>query len=269
MKVTICGRSIWNYASQRSMARAGWLHFSIMAKDCTFEDAVALCRNWDEFFELNVLTLWQYFPASKWTGWSGNHLTAEPTQVVSSSLPFKSFPQNLLTLLSQGFVPFYMNFSAQKNTTYNHLANISRKTLRKQAFITETRNVVAAYMKRNDPITRRFIQYALMRTNEFFILVRDDRNDRIVVAPEERHRWIWRERRGTADTGYDGNEGWDNLIEAGPDLFTAAQSGSQLQFSFKNYYEVYIWDFKPGENPLDLYHHIHDVSSSPISCFAT
>jgi hypothetical protein len=82
MKVRICGRSIWNYASQRSMARAGWLQFSIMAKDCTFPDAIALCRNWDEFFELNILALWQYFPASKWTGWSGNFLSEELTQLV-------------------------------------------------------------------------------------------------------------------------------------------------------------------------------------------
>ena len=82
MKVRICGCSIWNYASQSSMARAGWLHFSIMAKDCDFKDAIGLCRNWDEFFELNFLALWQYFPASKWTGWSGNFLTEELTQLV-------------------------------------------------------------------------------------------------------------------------------------------------------------------------------------------
>ncbi|KAK3303235.1 uncharacterized protein B0T15DRAFT_495800 [Chaetomium strumarium] len=175
-------------------------------KDRKMKDAVELCRNWDEFFELNVLALWQYFPASKWTGWSGNHLTAELTQL--------------------GFVPFYMDFSAQKNTTYNHLASLSRKVLRKQALLTETRNVVAAYMKRNDPVTRRFIQYALMRTNEFLILVRDGKNGRIVVAPGERHRWI--------------------------------RLAAQLQFNFMNYFEVYIWDFKPGEKPLDLYHHIHD-----------
>ncbi|KAL2020814.1 hypothetical protein VTK56DRAFT_7907 [Thermocarpiscus australiensis] len=86
MKVRICGRSIWNHASQRSMARAGWLHSSIMAKDCSFHDAIALCRNWDEFFELNILTLWQYFPASRWTGWSGNYLTAELTQLVCQVL---------------------------------------------------------------------------------------------------------------------------------------------------------------------------------------
>jgi hypothetical protein len=84
MKVRICGRPIWNYASQGSMARAGWLHFSVMAKDCSFQDAIDLCRNWDEFFELNILTLWQYFPTSRWTGWSGNSLTEELTQLVCS-----------------------------------------------------------------------------------------------------------------------------------------------------------------------------------------
>lgn len=45
MRVTICGRSIWNYPSEGSMARGGWLQYSIIAKGSHFEDAVALCRN--------------------------------------------------------------------------------------------------------------------------------------------------------------------------------------------------------------------------------
>lgn len=49
MRVTICGRSIWNYPSEGSMARGGWLQYSIIAKGSRFEDAVELCRNWEEF----------------------------------------------------------------------------------------------------------------------------------------------------------------------------------------------------------------------------
>lgn len=45
MKVRICGRGIWNYGSENAMARNGWLPCSIMAKDCSFEEAIALCRN--------------------------------------------------------------------------------------------------------------------------------------------------------------------------------------------------------------------------------
>lgn len=77
MKITICGKTIWNHASEAAMARDGWLQFSIMAKDCTFEEAVRLCRNWDEFYELQTLVLWHFFPSAKWASWSQNALTEQ------------------------------------------------------------------------------------------------------------------------------------------------------------------------------------------------
>lgn len=33
--VKICGRLLYFYPSERSMSRGGWLHFSILAKDCS------------------------------------------------------------------------------------------------------------------------------------------------------------------------------------------------------------------------------------------
>ncbi|PGH03249.1 hypothetical protein AJ80_08714 [Polytolypa hystricis UAMH7299] len=53
-RVKICGRHIYNYPSAKSMSRGGWLHFSIIAKDCSFYRAVELCKSWEEFFELNI-----------------------------------------------------------------------------------------------------------------------------------------------------------------------------------------------------------------------
>ncbi|KAJ4302088.1 hypothetical protein N0V88_002224 [Collariella sp. IMI 366227] len=242
IKVRICGRSIWNHASQRSMARDGWLQFSIMAKDCSFEDAIGLCRNWDEFFEIHLLSLWQYFPASKWTGWSGNALTEELTQM--------------------GFIPFHMNFSAEENTTYSHLPSMSRKNIRRQQIVVESRNAVCAYMKRNDPFTHRFIQYAKMRSCEFFILVRDGKDGRIITAPDRDQRWIRRSRRGISATGpsrYEDN--WDVEIDVGPLFFDIAELSRKWHFNFDSYYEVYIWDFIPGRPAIDLYHHLRDTLS--------
>ncbi|KAK4095743.1 hypothetical protein N658DRAFT_511804 [Parathielavia hyrcaniae] len=242
MKVRICGRTVWNYASQKSMARAGWLHFSIMAKDCEFQDAISLCRNWDEFFELHILTLWQYFPASKWTGWSGNYLSEELTQM--------------------GFVPFHMNVSASENTTYNHLGSISRKTLRRQHVITESRNYVCAHMKRNDPVTRRFIQYAVMRPGEQFILVRDGIDGRIVVAPDKQHRWLVRSRRGVSATGRNQHDdNWDIERAVDPTFFAVAQMTREWHFNFESCYEIYMWDHVPGQSPMDMYHHIREMLS--------
>lgn len=68
-KVKLCGKTIWNHASQTSMSRSGWLQFSIIAKDESLLSAVRLCRSWDEFFELNALALVHYFPAANWQSW--------------------------------------------------------------------------------------------------------------------------------------------------------------------------------------------------------
>lgn len=85
IKITVCGKTIWNYTSEHAMARDGWLQFSIMAKDCTFNEAVELCRNWDEFFELQTLTLWDFFPSAKWSSWAMNTLHEQLLQLVSGA----------------------------------------------------------------------------------------------------------------------------------------------------------------------------------------
>lgn len=85
MKITICGKTIWNHASEAAMARDGWLQFSVMAKDCTFEEAVLLCRNWDEFYELQTLVLWHFFPSAKWASWAQNALTEQLLHLVRST----------------------------------------------------------------------------------------------------------------------------------------------------------------------------------------
>lgn len=66
MRVKVCGRYIYNYPSERAMNRGGWLHFCIIAKDSDLFDAIKLCRSWDEFFELNILAIFQFFPAASW-----------------------------------------------------------------------------------------------------------------------------------------------------------------------------------------------------------
>jgi hypothetical protein len=69
IRVKLCGKSIWNYASDRSMTRSGWLQFSVIAKDTNLYNAIELCRSWDEFFELTGLSHLDYFPAPNWASW--------------------------------------------------------------------------------------------------------------------------------------------------------------------------------------------------------
>ena len=84
IRVKVCGRYIYNYPSEKAMLRGGWLHFSIIAKGSSLFDAMTLCRNWDEFFELTILACFQYFPASNWATWVGDRGRQQMLQLVSA-----------------------------------------------------------------------------------------------------------------------------------------------------------------------------------------
>ena len=82
IRVKICGKLIYNYPSEKAMTRGGWLHFSIIAKDSNLYDAIQLCRHWDEFFELNILSIFHYFPAANWLSWVGDRTRSQFLQLV-------------------------------------------------------------------------------------------------------------------------------------------------------------------------------------------
>ena len=82
MRVKICGRYIYNYPSEKAISRGGWLQFCLSAKDSDLHDAIKLCRHWDEFFDLNILANFQYFPAANWLRWKGDRLRQQLLQLV-------------------------------------------------------------------------------------------------------------------------------------------------------------------------------------------
>ena len=84
LRVKVCGKYIYNYPSEKAISRGGWLHFSIIAKDSDLHDAIKLCRHWDEFWELNVLAMYHYFPARSWLLWKGDRLRQQLLQMVST-----------------------------------------------------------------------------------------------------------------------------------------------------------------------------------------
>ncbi|KAK3680976.1 hypothetical protein B0T22DRAFT_523758 [Podospora appendiculata] len=227
MKIKICGRSIWNYASQRSMARDGWLQFSIMAKDCDFGAAVEQCRSWGEFFELRALAMWQYFPASKWSGWAGNALHREMTHM--------------------GFIPFYIASEGPPRYV--------------QGRIFQSRNFICAHMKRNYPVTRRYIHYALMRPGEHMILVKDGKTGRVIAAPNEEHRWIVRTAfaSAAARSGDLDDDEWDEELVVGPDFFEFAERERKWRFGFDEYYTIYMWDFVPDQSHTKMCSSIQEM----------
>lgn len=227
-RVTICGKSVWNHASEKAMSRDGWLQFSIIAKDCDLKHAIQLCRNWAEFSDLNLLTLWQYFPASNWASWGNNRLIQQ--------------------LQELEFFPYFIDLDAQQHS--RHLQVGGRSKIRRQHDIIETRNIIVGHMKRSDPVTRRFLQYLTMRTGELLVLVRDGKTGRVITAPPEEHLWTYRRKQGI---GRASKNEWYNVLEVGPDYYDMTDSLREWRFGFQDYYDVFIWSFVPDESPMDMY----------------
>jgi hypothetical protein len=242
MRVRICGKYIWNYASETAMSRRGWLHFCIIAKDCTLFDAMCLCRTWDEFTELNQLTSFHYFPGSRWLPWV-DHREQEQ-------------------LLHLGLVPYFVMMDAARQTVRHQTG--SRGSGPRQHFALEYRNIVCAYMKRNDPVSRRFIQYLVMHPRNGLILVRDAKTGKIITGPPEEHLWLARRKAGI---GRAKKHDWEIFKQMGSGFFKEMGDRKQWHFAFDDYYEVFIWDLEPGTSFGSLYDHILKVS--PDSIFRT
>ncbi|KAI9736221.1 MAG: hypothetical protein M1834_001107 [Cirrosporium novae-zelandiae] len=168
MRVKICGKSIYNYPSEKSISRGGWLQFCIIAKDCNLFDAVQLCRNWDEFFELKILAIYQFFPAANWLEWAGDRYKTQ--------------------LLELGFIPYFQFDEAEKVTSRHQTGR--RGPGRRMHAVIESRNFVCAYIKRNDLIGRIIV---LPREEEFWLVceksgagraAKNEWNVRSKVGPE-------------------------------------------------------------------------------------
>ncbi|KAG8420581.1 hypothetical protein J3459_010943 [Metarhizium acridum] len=237
-KVTICGKSIWNHASENAMSLDGWLQFSVMAKDCSLENAFQLCRNWAEFSDLNLLTLWQFFPAPNWVPWGSSQMVRQ--------------------LQELGFFPYFIDFEAQQHSRYNQVSGRSHG--RRQHDIIETRNIIVGHMKRNDPVTRRFLQYLEMRAGELLLLVRDGKTGRVVTAPPKQLLWTYRQKQGI---GRASKNEYVNVLEVGPGYFRMLDILRNWRFGFDDYYDVFIWDFVPCQSAMATYNNIiHELKNA-------
>ncbi|KAK8900699.1 hypothetical protein QC760_010687 [Botrytis cinerea] len=237
IRVKICGKMIWNYPSDKAMPRGGWLHFSIIAKDSNLNTAIELCRNWEEFFELNILACWGYFPASNWASWVGNRLKQQALQL--------------------GFIMYYESSDPDARELSVSFSQGGRsKQTRRQHAIFQARNVICAHIKRNDPSSRRFIQYLSMQSHRLVLLVRDAESGKLLVKPPEEERWLWREKSGL---GRAVKNVWNVLKKIGPEFFEEMDHHREWNFSFNDYYDVYVWDLEPGESLAPLYNTVQQM----------
>lgn len=194
MRIKVCGRYMYHYPSEKALNRGGWYHFSVIAKDSDLFDAVELCRNWNEFFELNILCLHHFFPAPKWSRFVGDMQRQQ--------------------LLQLGFIPYFNGENAERVTKYFQTG--SRGMQRRAHAITEMRNFICGHIKRDDPVSRRFIQYLANETWELRALVRDRKTGRILIQPPKEEMWLLREKSGWGRA----NKSDFNIIgEIGPEFF--------------------------------------------------
>ena len=105
------------------------------------------------------------------------------------------------------------------------------------------RNFLCGNIKRDDPVSRRFIQYLSMETWELRALVRDRKTGRVLITPPEEELWILREKVGW---GRASKNQFETIIEIGPKFFERMDAARQWRFGFEEYYDVYIWSSTPG-----------------------
>ncbi|KAK5122094.1 hypothetical protein LTR85_004340 [Meristemomyces frigidus] len=218
IRFKVCGRTIWNYPSDKAMAREGWLQYSIIAKGSRMEDSIVLCRNWLEFWELNALTIFGYFPAVSWSSWAGDRVRQQQ--------------------LHQGFVPNLQYNLAEQMT--DHQQNGSRARGPRMHEMREHKN-----SKRNDAVSRRFVQYLSMQSGRLCLLVRDAKTGRILVKPPEEHLWIVWYKSGM---GHASKNEWVEAKKVGEDMFEMLSTKEAVpwRFGFNEYYDLQIWDLQPG-----------------------
>ena len=232
VRIRVCGRTIWNYPSERAMARGGWLQFSVMAKGSRFEDAVGLCRNWNEFWELSNLAIFNYFSSTSWTQWSGGSARKQQLQ---------------LGIIS------YMEFVKAHEFSVRRARIASRAVSRSLEF----KNFTAFCIKRNDPVSRRFVQYLSMQNRHVCLMVRDAKTGKVLIQPPEEHTWLVRSAGGLGD------DDWVVQVRVGDEKlfkFFEGMRSESWQFGFNDYYDVTVWDLLGGEQYSVMYSAIQDVS---------
>ena len=98
-----------------------------------------------------------------------------------------------------------------------------------------------------------------MQRHCVLVLVRDAGTGNIVIKPPEEGRWLFRQKAGL---GRAAKNEWNIIKSVGPLFFEEMEKFREWNFSFKEYYDVYVWDLKPGEPFPVLYNCVQEVNSA-------
>jgi len=232
IRVKVCGKTIFRYASEKSMASGGWFQFSVIAKDSSLYDAVQLCRHWNEFWELNVLAIWGYLPNVHWPKWAGDRWRTQFLQV--------------------GFIPYQEFYDAQK---FTNMETSGGRAGGKMHNFLQLRNFVCAHIKRDDPASRRLIQYLSMEP--LLMIARNPKTGKILFQPREEDCWFVRSKSGK---GRHTRNEWVVDKKINVEFFEWMDKGRPWYFGFTDYYDLIIWDYYAGVNRERFFATINEVS---------
>jgi hypothetical protein len=136
------------------------------------------------------------------------------------------------------------------------MQNKGRGQFRRSHAVFEARNFICAHIKRDNQVSRRLVQYLSMQSNHLLLLVRDAETGQLLIKPPEEERWLYREKSGLRRAS---RSDWHIIKSIGPQFFEEMDKWREWKFSFKEYYDVYVWDLEAGEPFPVLYNCVQEV----------
>lgn len=156
--------------------------------------------------------------------------------------------------VSQGFYPYALEAQADKMTIHEQSGR--RAPQRRQHLFVEARPYMCGHMRRNDPATRRFIQYLSMQSSHLIALARDGKTGRILLEPPKEHLWLLRSKAGL---GRASKNEWTTQLEIGEKFFAEQDEKRSWRFGHNDYTDIYIWTLEPGVSFPLLYNDVAGV----------
>jgi hypothetical protein len=163
----------------------------------------------------------------------------------------------------QGFIMYFESAEPDAmELTQHHQQNGRRGQFRRSHAIFEARNFICAHIKRDDQAMRRLVQYLAMQSHRLLLLVRDAETGQLLIKPPEEERWLYREKSGL---GRASKNEFHIIKSIGPEFFESIDKYREWNFSFKEYYDIYVWDVTPGESFPALYNCVQEVIGPQMS----
>ncbi|KAA8908778.1 hypothetical protein FN846DRAFT_944613 [Sphaerosporella brunnea] len=223
-RVLVCGRWIHNYPEERRLPRRGWFQFA-MITGCNLWRAIELCNSWEEFHDLNHLSLQGYF------------IGTNMIQLGENDPVFYQHARRM------GFVPYARSTNAEQATGSSQSGRHGRTGRVHTA--AQTRNYICANMGRDLDGTRRFIAMAKAWCSEVVIWARDCKTGKIITEPPEKERWF---RRVKAGPGRANRGQWTVTDEFSTQWKASIDANRPWRFKFRDCVDIVIWDRWPGRH---------------------